>query len=91
MEYTSGGASWRKAFRRAAAALLPRRAPQRRSGWGIGVPLITLAAGLLFTTTATTADGTALREDRRPELTELIEDRRKRVATHEEHAAALRA
>ncbi|HEX5539950.1 MAG TPA: DUF881 domain-containing protein, partial [Micromonospora sp.] len=47
--------------------------------------------GLLFTTTATTADGTALREDRRPELTELIEDRRKRVATHEEHAAALRA
>ena len=40
------------------------------------MPLIAAAAGLLFTTTATTAGGTALREDRRPQLTQLIEDRR---------------
>lgn len=91
MEYTSGGASWRDAFRRAVAALLRRRSGRHRTGWAAGVPLITLAAGLLFTTTATTAGGTALREDRRPELTQLIDERRERVAANEERAAALRA
>ncbi|TDB75352.1 DUF881 domain-containing protein [Micromonospora sp. KC723] len=91
MEYTSGAASWQKAMRRAVAAFLPRRPRQRRPGWSIGVPLIAVAAGLLFTTSATTADGTALREDRRPELTQLIEDRRERVASSELRAARLRA
>ncbi|RIV38970.1 DUF881 domain-containing protein [Micromonospora radicis] len=90
MEYTSGAASWQKVLRRLVAGLLPGRPRQRRPGWSIGVPLIAAAAGLLFTTTATTAGGTALREDRRPQLTELIEDRRDRVAAHEEQAAALR-
>ncbi|MEV4480035.1 DUF881 domain-containing protein [Micromonospora coxensis] len=90
MEYTSGAASWQKAMRRAVAALL-RRPRQRRPGWSIGVPLIAAAAGLLFTTTATTAGGTALREDRRPELTQLIEDRREQVAANELRAARLRA
>jgi uncharacterized protein YlxW (UPF0749 family) len=90
MGTTSGGTSWRKALYRAAAALAPRRSG-RRTGWSAGVPLICLAAGLLFTTTATTADGTALREDRRPELTQLIDDHRKRVAAREERAAELRA
>ncbi|GAB3966731.1 DUF881 domain-containing protein [Plantactinospora veratri] len=90
MEYTSGVASWRKVLRRAAVGLLPRRSAERRPGWSVGVPLIALAAGLLFTTTATTAGGTSLREDRRPELAQLIEDRRDQVASGQERAAALR-
>ncbi|PZF99818.1 DUF881 domain-containing protein [Micromonospora deserti] len=90
MEYTSGAASWQKVLRRVVAGLLPRRPRQRRPGWSIGVPLIAAAAGLLFTTTATTAGGTALREDRRPQLTQLIEDRRAEVAASEQRAAALR-
>lgn len=56
----------------------------------MGVPLIALAAGLLFTTTATTAGGTALREDRRPELTQLMEERRQQLAAAEDRAARLR-
>nr|MDT0662798.1 DUF881 domain-containing protein [Micromonospora sp. DSM 115978] len=91
MEYTSGGASWRKVIRRALLGLLPRRSGQRRPGWAVGVPLIALAAGLLFTTTATTAGGTSLREDRRPELAQLIEDRRRQLTDSEARAAALRA
>lgn len=73
MEYTSGGSSWRKAVRRAAGAFRGRSPQQRRRGWSLGVPLIGLAAGLLFTTSATTAAGTALREDKRPQLTQVIE------------------
>mgnify|MGYP001496190892 CR=1 FL=1 len=90
MDTTSGGTSWREALRRAVAALAPRRS-RRRTAWTAGVPLICLAAGLLFTTTATTADGTALREDRRLELRQLIDERRERVAASEERAAELRA
>jgi uncharacterized protein YlxW (UPF0749 family) len=55
------------------------------------VPLIALAAGLLFTTTATTAGGTALRDDRRPQLAQLIADKRVRLENREERAAQLRA
>jgi uncharacterized protein YlxW (UPF0749 family) len=55
------------------------------------VPLIALAAGLLFTTSATTADGTALRDDRRPQLAQLIADKRDRLAERERTAADLRA
>ncbi|MEH0986448.1 DUF881 domain-containing protein [Micromonospora sp. CPCC 205556] len=91
MEYTTGAASWQKAMRRAVAALVPGRPRQRRPGWSIGVPMIAAAAGLLFTTTATTAGGTDLREDRRPQLTQLIEDRREQVAASELRAARLRA
>ncbi|MGC3858869.1 DUF881 domain-containing protein [Micromonospora chersina] len=91
MEYTSGAASWQKVIRRAVVGLLPRRPRQRRPGWSIGVPLIAAAAGLLFTTTANAAGGTSLREDRRPQLTQLIEDRREQVAASEAKAARLRA
>jgi uncharacterized protein YlxW (UPF0749 family) len=91
VEYTSGATSWREVLRRASVGILPRRSAQRRTGWAAGVPLIALAAGLLFTTTATTAGGTALREDRRPQLTQLIEDRRAQVAASDQRAAALRA
>jgi len=54
------------------------------------VPLISLAAGLLFTMSATTAEGTALREDRRPELAQLINERKTRLAAAEGQARALR-
>jgi len=52
--------------------------------------LIALAAGLLFTTSARTADGTALRDDRRPQLAQLIQDKRGRLNDREEQAARLR-
>lgn len=91
MDYTSGTQSWRLVLTRAVTGLLRRRGGQRQRGWSLGVPLIALAAGLLFTTTATTARGTALRDDRRPELTQLITDQRGRIADHEKRAGALQA
>jgi uncharacterized protein YlxW (UPF0749 family) len=45
---------------------------------------------MLFTTTATTADGTDLRNDRRPELANLIAQRQREVAEAEARAAKLR-
>lgn len=90
VEYTSGATSWRQLLRRLAATLKPSRPNRPRSAWRLGVPLIALAAGVLFTTSATTAAGTALREDRRPQLTQLIEQRRTDVASREARAAALR-
>ncbi|MBM2616813.1 DUF881 domain-containing protein [Actinoplanes sp. LDG1-06] len=91
MEYTTGTPSWRLVVRRAWRGLRPGRPVQRMRGWAIGSPLIFLAAGLLFTTSATTADGTALRDDRRPQLTQLIEDKRERLVAREQTAADLRA
>lgn len=60
-------------------------------GWSIGVPVIALTAGLLFTTSANTAQGIPLRDDRRLELTELIEERQLRVAEAEATLAPLEA
>lgn len=90
VEYTSGSASWRDVVRRALRGLLRRSRAGRQPGWSPGVPLIALLAGLLFTTTATTASGTTLREDRRPQLTHLIDERRTQLAAAEERAARLR-
>ncbi len=82
--------SWGRVLRRAAAGLLPRRRAELRRGWSLLVPVVMLLAGLLFTTTATTANGTELRNDRRPELTSLIATRKQDVAAAEAQAAALR-
>jgi len=90
VEYTTGAPSWRLVLRRALGDLRPRLRGQRQRGWSIGVPLIALAAGLLFTTSATTAGGTALRDDRRPQLTQLIADKRERLTDREQRAADLR-
>lgn len=90
-EYTAGRSTWREALRRAATVLVPRRPTERRRGWSLGVPVIALAAGLLFTTSATTAGGTVLREDRRPRLTELIADRQRQVEQAEARAVQLQA
>jgi uncharacterized protein YlxW (UPF0749 family) len=75
---------------RAGAVLLPRRRAARRRGWSLLVPVVLMLAGMLFTTTATTANGTELRNDRRPELTNLITERKHEVATAESRAGALR-
>ena len=88
MEYTSGPVSWSGAVRRAWLGL--RRRADRRRGWSVLVPIVALLAGLLFTTTANTAAGTELRNDRRPELTNLIEKRQADVAAAEARAAELR-
>ena len=90
MEYTTGAPSWRLVLRRALGGLRPRVPHQKQRGWSIGVPLIALAAGLLFTTSATTAGGTPLRDDRRPQVTQLIADKRQRLAGREQWAAQLR-
>jgi uncharacterized protein YlxW (UPF0749 family) len=54
------------------------------------VPLIAALAGVLFTTTARTAAGTSLRDDRRPELAKLITDQEAQVAGENSTAADLR-
>lgn len=89
-EYASVPATWRKVLGRAGRALLPRRAAAR-PGWRLGVPVIALAAGLLFTTAATSAAGLPLREDRQLELADLIEERAGRVAQAEAEMAPLEA
>jgi uncharacterized protein YlxW (UPF0749 family) len=89
VEYTSGAPSWRLVLRRALGGLRPRRRGQRTRGWSVGVPLIALAAGLLFTTSARTADGTALRDDRRPQLAQLIADERARLTARQQAADQL--
>jgi uncharacterized protein YlxW (UPF0749 family) len=86
----AGASSWGRVVRRAAAALLPRRRVDRRRGWSLLVPVVLLFAGLLFTTTATTANGTDLRNDRRPELANLITERKHDVAAAEAQASHLR-
>lgn len=91
LEYTSGVSSWRDVVRRGLGGLVPRRSADRRRGWSLGVPVIVVAAGVLFTTTATTARGTSLRDDRRPQLTQLINERGARVAAAEKRALTLRA
>jgi uncharacterized protein YlxW (UPF0749 family) len=83
--------TWGGALRRAAAALRPRPRRARRFGWSLLVPVVCGFAGLLFTTTATTAAGTELRNDRRPELANLIAERREQVAGAQARAADLRS
>jgi uncharacterized protein YlxW (UPF0749 family) len=55
------------------------------------VPLVAALAGLLFTTTAHTSAGTALRDDRRPELAKLITDQEAQVAAEAGTEASLRS
>jgi uncharacterized protein YlxW (UPF0749 family) len=90
MEYTSGPSSWARALRRAGRTLVPRRHAGRARGWSLLTPVVLLLAGLLFTMTATTAKGTDLRNDRRPELTNLIAERKRDVAAAKTRAGALR-
>lgn len=70
--------------------MLPRRRKDRRLGWSAATPVVFGAAGLLFSLTAATAHGTDLRDDRRPELTNLIAERKQEIATSRARAARLR-
>ena len=58
--------------------------------WTVLVPLTALGAGLLFATSAATAQGTDLRADRRLQLTELIARERSVVVRQERSASDLR-
>lgn len=70
---------------------LPRRlARLARRPWAVLVPLTALAAGVLFATSASTAQGTDLRADRRLQLTELIARELDDVESRERLAADLR-
>ena len=89
MEYTSGGSTWSAALRRVASGLRP--GSRSRNRWSILVPVIALVAGLLFTTSARTSGGTSLREDRTPQLTSLISDRRRQVDAATRAESELRA
>jgi uncharacterized protein YlxW (UPF0749 family) len=74
-------------FRRVFSAARRTRRPR---GWALLTPVVLLVAGLLFTTSATTAKGPDLRDDRRTELTGLIAQRRHDVAEAGDRAARLR-
>ncbi|MFD0583363.1 DUF881 domain-containing protein [Dactylosporangium darangshiense] len=91
MEYTSGGSSWSRALRRLGRAMLPRRHPQRSFAWSVLTPAVLAVAGMLFSLSAATAKGTDLRDDRRPELTNLISERKREVADSRDRASRLRA
>jgi uncharacterized protein YlxW (UPF0749 family) len=56
---------------------------RRVSAWGALVPVVALAAGLLFATSSSTAQGTDLRAGQITRLSELISQRNKAVAAQE--------
>ena len=65
-----------------------RTRPARTRAGSIGVTIVLAAAGLLFTTSATTARGTQLRSER-ADLADLIEAEDLRVQTRAQRVAAL--
>jgi uncharacterized protein YlxW (UPF0749 family) len=60
-------------------------------GWSFAVPVTLGLAGLLFSTSAVTASGRDLRDDRRTAVTDLIADRQQAIAAQESRLAALKA
>ena len=90
VEYTSGDSSWARALRRLGRAMLPRHRKDRRLRWSVATPAVFAAAGLLFSLTAAPAPGTALRDARRPELANLIAERKQEIATSRAKAGRLR-
>ncbi len=61
-----------------------------RRPWALLVPLTALGAGLLFATSAATAQGTDLRADRRLQLTELLARERAALERRADEALELR-
>jgi uncharacterized protein YlxW (UPF0749 family) len=71
-------------------ARVPRLWPRRRpSAWAALVPVVALAAGLLFATSGRTAQGTDLRASDVTELSSLISQRQGAIARQEKQAADL--
>src|SRR3954447_9512049 len=71
--------------------MLPNRPEKRSFAWSVLTPVVLVVAGMLFSLSAATAHGTDLRDDRRPELTNLIAERKKEIAGSRDRAARLRA
>jgi uncharacterized protein YlxW (UPF0749 family) len=70
--------------------LVPARfAGHRLSAWGALVPVVALAAGLLFATSGRTAQGTDLRAGEVTQLSELIEQRNTVIARQNDQLADL--
>ncbi|HTL23028.1 MAG TPA: DUF881 domain-containing protein [Mycobacteriales bacterium] len=67
------------------------RQERARLGWRALVPVTALLAGVLFATSAHTAQGTDLRAGRFSELTDLIASAQDSVADQEKEAAQLRS
>ena len=63
----------------------------RRGAWHLLVPLTALLAGLMFSTSRSTAQGTDLRAGRFAQLTDLIADAQDTVMAQERTAAELRS
>ena len=63
----------------------------RPSGWSVLVPVVAVAAGLLFATSGRTAQGTDLRGGEISELRGLIAERNRDVARQEDQLAELQA
>ncbi len=63
----------------------------RPSGWSVLVPVVALAAGLLFATSGSTAQGTDLRGGEVSELNGLIATRERTVRLQQEQLAELQA
>jgi len=68
--------------------VVPASRPARTRAGGIGVAIVLVVAGLLFTTSATTARGTQFRSER-ADLADLIAAQDLRVKTRTERVAAL--
>jgi uncharacterized protein YlxW (UPF0749 family) len=88
VEYSSGTSSWRTALRRGRSLVTPGW--RRPTLWSALVPVVALLTGLLVTTSAHTAQGTALRDDRTPQLTSLIADRNRQIEQLSQQEAQLR-
>ncbi len=69
----------------------PGTPPRGRSAWGALVPVVALAAGLLFATSGQTAQGSDLRAGDVTELSTLIAQRNEVITEQEAQLAALRA
>jgi uncharacterized protein YlxW (UPF0749 family) len=89
MEYSPGTSSWRTVLGRSRALLLIHR--RRPTLWSALVPVVALLTGLLVSTSAHTAQGTALRDDRTPQLTSLIADRNRQIEQLSQQESALRS
>jgi uncharacterized protein YlxW (UPF0749 family) len=71
------------------ARSLRLRSVRRPSGWAVLVPVVALAAGLLFATSGRTAQGTDLRAGDVTELSTLIVQRNRAIAGEEQQYADL--
>jgi uncharacterized protein YlxW (UPF0749 family) len=63
---------------------------RRPEAWRVLVPVAAVGAGLLFATSAATADGTDLRSDRRLRLAELVGQQERELQALRQRAQALR-